>query len=81
MKYVIVQTTYSPQKEMVVELYLMPIDAYFSSEWPHTTLLSDAMVWDTFEEVKHYLSAEKIDDHKIVEVEDKKLFEARLARE
>lgn len=81
MKYVLVQTTWSPQKGMVIELYLMPLhSAYQYSDWPHTTLLADAMVWDTLNEAEDYIKSERIDDHKVVEIDDKKLFEARLAR-
>jgi hypothetical protein len=81
MKYALVQTAYSPQKEMVVELYLMPLSAaYQTYDWPHSTLLTDAMIWDTWDDAMNYIESERIEDHKIVEIDDKRLFEARLAR-
>ncbi len=74
MKYALMQTTYSPQKEMVVELYLMK-DLH---AWQHTIKLSDAMIWDDFDEIADYVEAEKVDDHKVVHIKEEDLFEARL---
>lgn len=74
MKYVLVQTTYSPQQYMVVELYLTPVEAHFE----YSTKLADAMIWNTYDEIANYVEAEKIHDYKIVSIEEKKLFKARL---
>jgi len=66
---------------MVVELYLMPLNAaYQTNDWPHTTLLADAMIFDTLREALAYIDDERIDAHKVARIEDKDLFEARLAR-
>ena len=74
MKYALITTTHNPQKEMVEELYLM--EGLW--EWRHSTKLSDAMIWDDFDTLEAYVASEMIDDHKIVRVKEKDLFEARL---
>jgi hypothetical protein len=44
----------------------------------HTDKLSEAKIWDTFEKALEYTLNHKMSDHKIVDIEDKDLFEARL---
>ncbi len=73
-KYVLVMTTYSPQREMVVELYLKK-DPMILVE---TTLLSAARIFDTFDEAADFLEDENLTHHKIVLIKKKKLFEAKL---
>jgi hypothetical protein len=40
--------------------------------------LSEAKIWDTFDEATDYVNHYNIDDHKIVLVKDEDVFEARL---
>ncbi len=68
------QTTYAPQKEMVMELYLGE-DLW---AWQYTTLLSGAHVWNTFDEIADFIEDEDINDHKVVHIKEEDLFEARL---
>ncbi len=75
MNYVLKNTAYRGETETVEELYL---NANQWSLYYHTNKLSEAMIWDTAERATVYMEVEKIDDHKIVEIEDKDLFEARL---
>lgn len=72
MKYALMQTTYSPQKEMVVELYL-------TRERLHTVKLSLADIWDSRSSADDYMFAHRITDHKIVHITEAKLFKTRLA--
>ena len=74
MKYVLMQTTYSPQKEMVCELYLA--DDLWT--WVHTVKLSDAHVWNTFDEIADFIEDEDINDHKVEHIKEKDLLEAKL---
>ena len=74
MKYVLVQTTYSPQKEMVVELYLAG-DLW---TWQHSTRLSDARIWDDLDTIADFVEDEKINDYRIVHIKEKDLFKAKL---
>lgn len=74
MKYALVITSYSPQKKMVIELYYGNGEIF---ENP-TTKLSEARIWNDFDTVVDFLEENQIDDHKIVDIKEKKLFEARL---
>lgn len=70
MKYVLVQTSYSPQKDMVIETYLRK-DPMFKIS---TTLLSNAEVFDTFDEAKKFMKYESMTDYKIVGIDEKEFF-------
>lgn len=76
MKYALVSTAYRPDTEMVEELYIMDVAA-----WKHSRKLSDARLWDSFDEVADLVEYEEINSAKIVKVTDKELFEARLKDE
>ena len=75
MKYVLKNTQYRGDTETVEEMYMNGDDwsVYF-----HTHKLSRAKIWDTFDEAWDFLSEETMEDHKIVEIDEKALFEARL---
>ena len=75
MKFALMATTYSPQKKTVVELYLTNQE---TAAWAHTVKLSDAMIWDDFDEIADYVEAQQIDDHKVVHIKEEDLFQARL---
>lgn len=74
MKYVLVQTSYSPQKQMVVETYLKEDPMFVRA----TTLLSDAQIFNTLDEAEKFLDNEQITGHKIVPITKKTLFTAKL---
>ena len=75
MKYTVKNTAYRGLTETVEEMYVSRVEwsVYF-----HTSLLSEARVWDTFDEALEYTLNNKMDDHKIVLVKDEDVFEARL---
>ncbi len=72
MKYALVTTAYRPDTETVEELYIRDVAA-----WLHSKKLSDARLWDDFDEVADLVESENI-HAKIVRIKDKELFEARL---
>lgn len=73
MKFALVTTAYRPDTQTVEELYVRDAKAWF-----HSRKLSDAELWDSFDEAADFLEQEEIDDAKIVRIKDKDLFEARL---
>lgn len=73
MKFALVTTAYRPDTCTVEELYIRDVAA-----WLHTKKLSDARLWDSFDEIADLVESEEIDDAKIVKIKDKELFEARL---
>jgi hypothetical protein len=77
MKYVLVQTSYQTDTEMVEELYLSEEPLLFFE----TRKLSEAKVWDNFDSIADYVEDNKMDDWKVVCINDKDLFEARLKDE
>lgn len=74
MKYVLVNTSYSPQQGMVVETYFKKDPTFMIS----TTLLSNAEVFNTFDKADEFLEYEHITDHKIVGINDKEFFKRLL---
>lgn len=77
MKYVLKNTAYRAKTETVEELYLNDneLSVYF-----HTDKLSETRIFDRRSQANRFMKRHRIDsDHKIVEIEDKDLFEARLA--
>jgi hypothetical protein len=73
MKFALVTTAFRPDTIMVEELYIRDVAA-----WQHTKKLSDARLWDSFDEIADLVESEEINDAKIVRIKDKDLFEARL---
>ncbi len=75
MKYVLKNTAYRGETETVEELYM---NANQWSIYFHTSKLSEAKHFDTLMEATRYMKGHDINDHKIVPIEEKDLFEARL---
>ena len=72
MKYALVTTCFRPDTYTVEELYVRDVAA-----WLHSKKLSDARLWDDFDELMDLIESEEI-HAKIVTIKDKDLFEARL---
>ena len=75
MKYVLKTTAFRPDTGTVEEYYVRNIDGFSCIK------LSDACVWDSFDEVADLLEEDDTWDAKIVAVSEKELFEARLKDE
>ena len=76
MKYVLVHTQYRDDAKAVVEMFIAQDASHFCFE---TRKLSEAMVWDDFDDITDYVEENKIDDCKIVMIDDKVYFKAMLA--
>ena len=76
MKYVLAWTQYDGVTERVVEKYITQDANNFCFE---TLKLSEAMVWDSFDEIAEYVEDNEMDDCKIVSIKDKDYFVAKLA--
>ena len=74
MKYALVQTSYRPDTETVEEFYLSKEALLFFE----TKKLSEAMIWDSFDDIAEYVEENEMDAWKVVLVREKELFEARL---
>lgn len=76
MKYVLVHTQYHADSKAVEEKFIAKDAEHFCFE---TRKLSEAMVWDNFDDIADYVEENKIDDCKIVMIDDKVYFKAMLA--
>lgn len=75
MKYVLVTTQYWGDSKMVEERYV----AHELAAVHETRKLSEALVWDTFDEIADYVEDNEIDDCRVVHIKDKDYFMAKLA--
>lgn len=77
MKYAPVNTAYRPDTETVEQLYVIDDDLIPER---HTKRLSEAIIFDTLEEVHNWIN-DAGDFYKVVEVTEKQIFEAKLKNE
>ena len=76
MKYALLTTQYWPDSEMVEERYIVDDAKYLFFE---SKKLSEAMVWDTFDEAADYILDNEMDYVRVVPIKDKDYFIAKLA--
>jgi hypothetical protein len=76
MKYVLKNTAWRGNTLTVEELY-MNGDSW--SPYYHTDRLSEARIWNTFDDAADYDRQYGDNEHKVVKIKDKDLFEARLS--